>query len=134
MDLYLVARRTSDMKKALAFYVDLLGFEQSHEVKMPGRHVVYVGPKSRAWAFQLIADGAGPPVADPGEFVGLETDDFEGELARLRAKSAPLDGPHVLPGGAHYAFLEDPDGHRVRLIEKTGFLKGGVHAARSKKD
>jgi catechol 2,3-dioxygenase-like lactoylglutathione lyase family enzyme len=129
MDLYLIARRTSDLEKALAFYVDILGLEKTHEVRMGSRQIVYVGPSSRAWAFQLIEDGGPPPAVDPGEFVGLETDAFEAEVARLRGRGATLDGPHALPGGARYAFLADPDGHRVRLIEKTGFLKGGVHGA-----
>ncbi len=129
MDLYLIARRTSDLEKALAFYVGVLGLEKSHEVRMGSKQVVYVGPSSRAWAFQLIQDGGAPPAVDAGEFVGLETDDIEGELGRLRSRGAVLDGPHTLPGGARYAFLSDPDGHRVRVIEKTGFLKGGVHGA-----
>jgi catechol 2,3-dioxygenase-like lactoylglutathione lyase family enzyme len=131
VDLYLIARRTSDLEKALAFYVSVLGFEKSHEVRMPGRHIVYVGPRSRAWAFQLIEDGGGAPVVDQGEFVGLETDAIEDEIASLRSRGATIDGPHVLPGGARYVFLSDPDGHRLRLIEKTGFLRGGVHGTKS---
>lgn len=129
MNLYLIARRTRDLEKALAFYVGVLGLEKTHEVRMGARQVVYVGPASRAWAFQLVADGGPPPAVDAGEFIGLETDDIEGELARLSARGAALDGPHTLPGGARYAFLADPDGHRIRLIEKTGFLKGGVHGS-----
>ena len=130
MNLYLVARRVTDLEKALAFYVGVLGLEKSHEVRMGSREIVYVGPSSREWAFQLIRDGQGAPSVDPGEFTGIETDDFEGEIGKLRSRSALLDGPHTLPGGAHYAFLTDPDGHRIRLIEKTGFLKGGVHGSR----
>jgi catechol 2,3-dioxygenase-like lactoylglutathione lyase family enzyme len=129
MDLYLLARRTSDLERALAFYVGVLGLEKTHEVAMGKRRIVYVGPKSRTWAFQLVADGGPSPAVDPGEFAGLETDDFAGELERLEQRGAVIDGPHVLPGGARYCFLEDPDGHRVRLIEKTGFLKGGVHGS-----
>src|SRR5271154_6709648 len=100
MELYLIARRTSDMEKALAFYSGVLGFEKSHEVRMKGRHVVYLGPSSREWAFQLVSDGGAPPLVDPGEFVGLETGELEAELARLRERNAAIDGPHVLPGGA----------------------------------
>jgi catechol 2,3-dioxygenase-like lactoylglutathione lyase family enzyme len=130
MDLYLIARRTADLERALAFYVGVLGLVKTHEVRDPrGRHVVYVGPESRAWAFQLIDDGAGAPAVDPGEFVGFECDDLEGTLARIRERGGEIDGPRVLPGGAHYAFVDDPDGHRIRLIERTGFLKGGVHGA-----
>ena len=129
MDLYLIARRTTDMEKALAFYVGVLGFEKTHEVRMGARQIVYVGPASRAWAFQLIQDGGTAPAVDRGEFVGLETGAFESELARLKETNVAIDGPHVLPGGARYAFLDDPDGHRIRLIEKTGFLRGGVHGA-----
>ncbi|MEZ0230403.1 MAG: VOC family protein [Planctomycetota bacterium] len=129
MDLYLVVRRTVDLEKALAFYVGVLGLERTHEVRMGARQVVYVGPSSRVWAFQLVVDGGAPPAVDAGEFVGLETGDFDGEVARLRGRGAALDGPHTLPGGARYVFLVDPDGHRLRLIEKTGFLKGGVHGA-----
>lgn len=129
MDLYLIARRTSDLAKALDFYVSVLGFEKSHEVRAGGRHVVYVGPPSRAWAFQLIQDGGERPAVDPGEFVGLETDAIEDDMAALRSRGAAIDGPHVLPGGARYVFLQDPDGHKIRLIEKTGFLRGGVHGA-----
>jgi catechol 2,3-dioxygenase-like lactoylglutathione lyase family enzyme len=117
------------MERALAFYVGVLGLEKTHEVAMGKRRVVYVSPPSRAWAFQLISDGGAAPSVDPAEFAGLETDDFASDLERLRQRGATIDGPHVLPGGAHYCFLEDPDGHRVRLIEKTGFLKGGVHAS-----
>lgn len=130
MDLYLIARRTTDMERALAFYVGVLGLEKTHEVRMGARHVVYVGPPSRAWAFQLVLDGGEKPLVDSGEFVGLETDDFDSDVERLRARGATIDGPHSLPGGAHYVFLADPDGHKIRLIEKTGFLKGGTHGAR----
>ena len=131
MELYLVARRTSDLERALAFYVGVLGLEKSHEVRDPrGRHVVYVGPTSRSWAFQLVSDGQGPPLVDAGEFIGLECDDLESVLSGIRARGGELDGPHVLPGGARYAFVQDPDGHRIRLIDKTGFLRGGVHGSR----
>jgi catechol 2,3-dioxygenase-like lactoylglutathione lyase family enzyme len=130
VELYLIARRTADIEKALAFYVGVLGLEKTHEVRAPGRHVVYVGPASRDWAFQLVADGQGAPAVDPGEFVGLECEDLEGTLEGIRARGGTLDGPHTLPGGARYAFVQAPDGHRVRLIDKTGFLRGGVHGSR----
>jgi len=76
VDLYLVARRTTDMERALAFYVGVLGLEKTHEVAMGKRRVVYVAPPSRAWAFQLIGDGGPAPPVDPGEFAGLETTDL----------------------------------------------------------
>lgn len=133
MNLYLVARRVRDVEAAVAFYVNVLGLERTHEVRVPGKHVVYVTPASRAWAFQLIADGGAPAVTDPGEFVGLELAEFERDVAAIERRGGALDGPHVLPGGARYAFVTDPDGHRIRLIEETGFLKGGVHAATRKK-
>jgi catechol 2,3-dioxygenase-like lactoylglutathione lyase family enzyme len=127
VDLYLVTRRTTDMERALAFYVGVLGLERAHEIKDPrGRHVVYATAKGRAWAFQLVQDGGPAPVVDPGEYVSLESDSLETDLNAIRARGGTLDGPHALPGGARYAFLADPDGHRIRLIDRTGFLKHGV--------
>ena len=37
LGLYLVARRTTDLEKALAFYVGVLGLEKTHEVRMGSR-------------------------------------------------------------------------------------------------
>jgi len=130
MKLYLIARRVTDVERALAFYVGVLGFEKTHEVRDPrGKHVVYVGPASREWSFQLVQDGGAPPAVDAGEFVGFECSDLEGTLETIRRNGGAIDGPFTLPGRARYAFVQDPDGHKIRLIDDVGFLKKGVHGS-----
>lgn len=127
MNLQLVVRRTADMEKALAFYVGVLGLEKAHEIRVPGgKHIVYAAPASRAWAFQLVQDSGPAPLVDPGEHVSLECDALEADLERIRARGGAVEGPKALPGGARFAFVTDPDGHRIRLGEKTGFLSQGL--------
>jgi lactoylglutathione lyase len=121
--------RTSDMDRSIEFYTKLMG------LKLLGRHEI---PKNNAEiAFLQDPDGKGSRLeltfyknqkkfvqADYEDrlfdHIAFEVDDMEKAISSLRrAKVTITDEPFRLsPAGSLIAFVEDPDGILIELIEK----------------
>jgi lactoylglutathione lyase len=121
--------RTSDMDSSIEFYTKLMG------LKLLGRHEI---PKNNAEiAFLQDPDGKGSRLeltfyknqkkfvqADYEDrlfdHIAFEVDDMEKAISSLRrAKVTITDEPFRLsPAGSLIAFVEDPDGILIELIEK----------------
>jgi catechol 2,3-dioxygenase-like lactoylglutathione lyase family enzyme len=71
--------------------------------------------------------GPGDATAHHGlEHFGFDSDDIEGDIARLQGLGARLlEGPTQVPNGPRIAFLRAPDDVRVELVERKKAPAGG---------
>lgn len=104
----------SDMDRACAFYRDVLG-------------LVEVARWEKMWVeFALSADDPGPALAlatdmanttpgAQGGAVAIETPDFEGMVAHLKAHGVPFAMEPENTSVCHFARFHDPDGNNLVL-------------------
>jgi lactoylglutathione lyase len=114
----------SDIDRTLDFYVDGLGLTKTREfVGGDGATNVYVaGDDGVEIQFKHQADG-GERSYQPGAYdhVAVAVDDTDAEVERLVEETGcPVRrGPLTSDGAnARIAFIEDPDGYGVELIEE----------------
>ncbi|MFB6068607.1 MAG: VOC family protein [Halobacterium sp.] len=122
MDVIHTAIWVSDLERSYEFYVDGLGLEESHRFVLDGVENVYVGGDHGE--IQLRYDGADRDV-DPDrealDHVALGVDDVDAEFERLRDETGcpVVEEPFTVEqAGARVAFVEDPAGYVVELVER----------------
>jgi len=124
MDVIHHAVWVSDMEETLAFYVDELGLEQTNEfVSGDGARNVYVaGDSDIEIQFKHEPDRDVDPDADgPFDHVAIAVDDVDAELERLveNGSATLVRGPLDSTGAsARVAFIEDPAGYGIELVEE----------------
>ena len=116
-----------DYDAAIAFYVDVLGFELAEDSPAqtndgrPKRWVVVRPPGARTGLLLAQADGAEQAAVVGRQFAGrvglfLRVDDFDGAYARMRAAGVRFHGePRSEPYGRVVVF-EDVAGNRWDLL------------------
>lgn len=119
MKLELVPIPVSDVDRAMAFYVERLGFVVDVDVRpAEGVRVVQLTPPGSACS---IGMGTGLPVyeAPPGSVRGLHlvVADIDKARAELLGRGADVGAVTDVGGGVRYASLEDPDGNTLTLQE-----------------
>jgi predicted enzyme related to lactoylglutathione lyase len=105
----------SDQDRARDFYVDVLGWTLVADTEMgPGMRWVQVAPPGATTSVTLVTwFPSMPPGASRGTV--LETDDLEGDVARLRGLGVVVDGEiQEMPWGRFVTFA-DPDGNGLVL-------------------
>ena len=120
--------RVGDLERSLAFYTEVLGMRQLRRQDYPdGRFTlafVGYGPEQEAAVLELTHNWD-TPAYDPGNAFGhiaLEVDDAYEACARIKARGGKVvreAGP-MKHGTTVIAFVEDPDGYMIELIEKKG--------------
>jgi predicted enzyme related to lactoylglutathione lyase len=112
------AYAVSDMKKARAFYQDVLGLTPNGE---------YDGTGNPNWVEYDIGGGTlgigcAPGMWEPsskGASAALEVENFDDALAAAKAKNVPIVmGPHDFPS-CRMVVIADPDGNRVTLHKRN---------------
>jgi lactoylglutathione lyase len=120
MEILHTCLNVADADRTADWYVDELGFERSWEFTTADGDTrnVYVADGNGV-EFQL-ADAAGEaPSADGDRYdhVAVGVDDVDAAFEAIDhhgVREAPTDHPEA---GARVAFVKDPDGHVVELIE-----------------
>jgi len=104
----------SDLERSLAFYCDVLGFENLGE----DRGAVHL--KGAGHAFLLLpfasADASPPKYgARPSVSFDLEVSDIEKAYAYFRDAKVAFER-NLEPGGDHF-FVRDPDGTVIEIVQ-----------------
>jgi catechol 2,3-dioxygenase-like lactoylglutathione lyase family enzyme len=117
-DVATVAVPVSDQERALAFYVDVLGFEMRRDAAFgPGNRWIEVAPPGSSTTIALPPLGEVQPGVDTG--IRLSTRDAEADHARLRARGVEVDAEILRfgPGVPPMFTLRDPDGNKLYVVE-----------------
>lgn len=119
-----VAVRTKDLEQAIEFYAQL-GMASVHRRELTkGRAtLVFLEPPEGNFAIELVYNWGRDDAYEGGERFGhfaFETDDIDALLPLLENHGGTVTRrPYALEGGGpRIAFLEDPDGNPVELIER----------------
>ncbi len=111
----------SDLERSLAFYEDAVGLDRTRtfEGGDGATNVFLAGPNGVELQLKHTPDRG--PVEPAGiDHIALRVDDTDAALDRLQAETGcPLRrGPLDSAGAnARVAFIEDPDGYGVELVE-----------------
>ena len=104
-----------NLDESARFYTDILGLEEVRRFSpMPGLTIAFFKGEGEA-TIELVQGEEGKK----GLFmVGIEIEDMDEEIAKLKAKGVELTrGPLGPPGGPKVAFLKGPDGVEIELIQ-----------------
>ena len=109
--LELVTLPVADVDRAIAFYVDQVGFNLDYDHKVsPELRFVQLTPRGSACS---IAIGVGLTTAEPGSVVGMQVVVDDADAARANLGEHGVDASEVeeYPWG-RFTFFADPDGNR----------------------
>lgn len=113
--------KSADIDKSLDFYTRILGLEVLERIDLVGRRFYFIGnDKTR---IEIEQSNPGDEMLNVDKGYGLyhlafAVEDLEGLAARLKAESVRfIMEPMQLRADRKIAFIEDPDGVRIQLIE-----------------
>ncbi len=118
--------RVGDLERSLAFYCELLGMKLLRRKDYPGGRFtlafVGYGDEASDTVIELTHnwDTDGYELGDGFGHLALGVGDIYATCDSLRAKGVPITrepGP-MKHGSTVIAFIEDPDGYKIELIEQ----------------
>lgn len=118
--------RVGDLDRSLTFYTEVLGMQQLRRQDYPdGRFTlafVGYGPESEGAVIELTHNWDTPAYELGNGFghIALEVDDAYAACAAIKARGGKVvreAGP-MKHGTTVIAFVEDPDGYKIELIQK----------------
>jgi lactoylglutathione lyase len=119
--------RVRDIDASLRFY-EALGFERRGKLQFQGAYNIYLGLPGDGDTLELTVNEGRDEPYDLGSGYGhfaLTVDDIEAKLAELAQQGIEPEKPAYHPGGRDdvgpIAFLQDPDGYRIELIDGGTF-------------
>jgi lactoylglutathione lyase len=125
--------RVGDLERSIAFYTDILGMRLLRRKDYPGGRFtlafVGYGDESDNTVLELTHnwDTSSYDIGSGYGHIALGVDDIVGVCDQIRAKGGKVvrePGP-MKNGTTVIAFVEDPDGYKVELIE----MSSRAHAA-----
>jgi predicted enzyme related to lactoylglutathione lyase len=117
-----VAIPVSDVSRARTFYEEVLGLQKSGEF-MDGQWIEYeIGKDTLAIA---NADNDWKP-SDQGTSAGLEVENFDSAIRRLKAASIPFAAEPFETPVCHVAVVQDPDGNKLMIHKRKPEDEKGV--------
>jgi len=117
-----ISLRVSDLSRSLSFY-RVLGFKEKRRIELEKFRstLVFLQADNCGAELELVFnwDTPSPPELGDGFLhLGLEVEDLEQFLSRLRAQGIAGDCQiATTPEGDKICFLTDPDGYQIELIE-----------------
>ena len=124
----------TDQDRALAYYVDTLGFEKRFEVSYGAGRWIEVAPPGSAHRIALVPRSEGRAPTGVHTHCAFETPDIDAEHATLRARGADVsaiarsgtsrsglfaDDRVVSDATAPQFFVRDPDGNRFLIVQSS---------------
>lgn len=119
MELLHVALDVTDMETAVDFYTELLGLQVTREAELEGQQMVWVGSDDGGELQLLETDDHDEPAGI--DHLAITTDDLDAtiEAAIEEWDSSVLMEPQTVGDGARLAFISDPEGYSVELIQEA---------------
>ncbi len=115
--------RVRDLERSVAFYRDVLGLEETARRDSPvGNKLVYVTDPASGHEIELCYQPKSGPFTFPEDIfhVAFEVSDLVAFGEALKKRGIPFtDGPHVSATGAMLAFIDDPDGYEIELMQRA---------------
>jgi lactoylglutathione lyase len=117
-----VAIRVKDVARTLDFYTGRLGFEEMFRLEREGRlWIVYLRITDGQF-LEVFPDALGERApareANGLNHVCLEVSDIDAVLRQLAERGVPLTQTKKLGADGNFqAWLEDPDGNRIELMQ-----------------
>jgi lactoylglutathione lyase len=120
--------RITDPERSRAFY-EALGLEYRRELPIvrdgeleATNYFFGVPDQEEELELTLNHDGRSYDLGTGYGHIALGVEDLDGALARLREQGIEPERPpySVREGGSRLCFVQDPDGYRVELIERSG--------------
>ena len=108
--------KTRDPKRTMQFYVDNLGATLIADAGARGYRVNLHGLTLN---ITTLIDTQSREQHYGIEHIAVDTDDYSGTLARLRAKGVRVLEELAPSNGRRVCFLEAPDGVQIEVIEKV---------------
>ena len=108
---------SEDLNKLLPFYRDTLGLPVGMEA--PG-FVILGDPDGPAAALGTHSEVRGKAVDPARHIVGFDTDDIQGDCARLKRAGVEFVEEPNQQGDVWIATLKDPEGNLVQLLQFQG--------------
>ncbi len=129
--------RVGDLERAVRFYTGALGMELRKKKDYPGGRftLAFLG-YGRAGGHEIELthnwDTGSYDLGDGFGHIALETDDIYKTVEEIKAKGGKVtreSGP-MKHGTTVIAFVEDPDGYKIELIQRQGesCLSQGISA------
>lgn len=119
--------RTSNLERTIDFYTRLLGLKvlSRREIRKTNAEIVFLqDPKGEGCTLELTYYRSQKKFIQPDyeerlfDHLGFSVDDLSKTIAALRKENVTVtDEPFKLDGGITIAFIEDPDGTLIELIE-----------------
>jgi lactoylglutathione lyase len=117
------AYRVRDLERSADFY-EKVGYREIGRVALADGSVLLMlnlPGDGEAVTLELVCDPRLDPleIGDGFSHLAVQVDDLAATLADLTGKGIEVDGPH-LPGGEsgpRTAFVHDPDGYRIELVQ-----------------
>jgi lactoylglutathione lyase len=105
-----------DYDAAMAYYTKTLGLREAYTVRRPdGAPQLTYLQLSRDTFIEIIPAG---PNQQPGiTHFGIEVNDIQGMVARLRANGVTVADPGLTPANARFIRLRDPGGFQIEVME-----------------
>lgn len=119
MDLIHVCLNASDADRLADWYVDQLGFERSWEFTTPDGRTrnVYVAD-GNGFEIQLSdTEGETPEAGTAWDHLAVVVDDVDSAFERIDDHGVVQPPAENTAAGSRVAFIEDPDGHVVELVQ-----------------
>lgn len=119
--------RVLDEARALDFYKRALGLEVAGRFEFDTFVLIYLAGPESGYEIELTVNKGRTEPYGPGEaygHLGFTVEDIAAEHARLTQEGfAPLPLREMLHEGrllARIFFLEDPDGHKIEILQRAG--------------
>ncbi|MBA2566453.1 MAG: VOC family protein [Thermoleophilaceae bacterium] len=116
--------RIADIDRSVRFY-EALGFEEVGRMPIREEAInVFMGLPGDGARLELTYNHGvdGYELGTGYNHIAMTVDDLDGTLERLSEQGIEPEKPpyRVSEGGSRLCFVQDPDGYRVELIERSG--------------